>query len=123
MENIACILVGAHKYTQNEYTPKIHVSFTNAAQFNYKFLFLEKFFTHYVWQGKKVRMKTSKLHRNKVQAGLAVPNVRLCYWLHTVTYSLPATALKHRCFAETALKHRHCLATALKHRCYPATAL
>uniref|UniRef100_A0A3B3IPI3 Reverse transcriptase zinc-binding domain-containing protein n=1 Tax=Oryzias latipes TaxID=8090 RepID=A0A3B3IPI3_ORYLA len=47
---------------------------------------LDKIFTHYLWQGKKVRMKLSKLHRSKDQAGLAVPNIRFYYWAAQMRY-------------------------------------
>lgn len=47
---------------------------------------LDKMFTHYIWQGKKVRMKISKLQRSKDQGGIAVPNVRLYYWAAQMRY-------------------------------------
>lgn len=43
------------------------------------FINLDKMFTQFIWQGKKVRMKISKLQRDKKDGGLGVPHIRLYY--------------------------------------------
>lgn len=47
---------------------------------------LDKMFRQFIWQGKKVRMKISKLQRNKEQGGLGVPNMWLYYWAAQIRY-------------------------------------
>ena len=44
------------------------------------FIDLDRMFTRFIWQGKKVRMKITKLQRSKNQGGLGVPNIQLYYW-------------------------------------------
>uniref|UniRef100_A0A672IS14 Reverse transcriptase zinc-binding domain-containing protein n=1 Tax=Salarias fasciatus TaxID=181472 RepID=A0A672IS14_SALFA len=47
---------------------------------------LDKMFAQFIWQGKKARMKITKLQRAKDQGGLGVPNVRLYYWAAQMRY-------------------------------------
>lgn len=47
---------------------------------------LDRTFTRFIWQGKKVRMKIGKLQRSKDQRGLGVPNTRLYYWAAQMRY-------------------------------------
>lgn len=53
---------------------------------NKMFLNIHKIFTRFLWQGKKVRMKISKLQRPKALGGLGVPDIRLYYWAAQLRY-------------------------------------
>lgn len=47
---------------------------------------LDKIFTQFIWQGKKVRMKICKLKRSKEQGGLGVPCMRTYHWAAQLRY-------------------------------------
>lgn len=47
---------------------------------------LNKLFTQFLWQGKRVRMKIGRLQRNKNNGGLGVPNICFYYWASQMRY-------------------------------------
>jgi len=50
------------------------------------FIDLDKIFTQFIWQGKKVRIKISKLQKSKQQGGLGVPKIKFYYWAAQMRY-------------------------------------